>query len=418
MTVAHVTYLIILAVCILASGFFSGSETALIAVPRERVAQLEGFRRAETLAALKDDPDQMLSTLLIANNFVNILGASVATVLFVDLLGSEWGPWVATVVVTSVVLVIGEITPKSIATRYPERFSLAVAPTILRISRMLRPVSRGFLWFTRGLFRLFRLDITAGPAPITEDDIRTMASLGEASGDIEATEREIIHSLFRTADRQTRDVMTPRTDIVMLTLPVTMRDVEAAVAARGHSRYPVVDGSLDQLVGVLHVKDLLRMGGQPGSEDVRRLVREPHFVPESKLLLELLQEMRARRRGLVFVLDEHGGVEGIVTIKDVVSELVGDLQDEHDPGAPTVVAMPNGTWMADGRISIDDLADALGTEIREGPYSTLAGLVLDLAGKIPASGDVVTLDEHRLTVTQMDRHRVDQVRIEADPPIS
>lgn len=412
MTVPQIVYLSVLAACIFASGFFSGSETALVAIPRERVAQLVAtHRRATHLEDLTEDPDRMLSTLLVGNNFVNILGASVATVLFVDLLGDDWGPWTATVVVTAVVLLIGEITPKSLATRYPERVSVAVAPIIWRLSIFLRPVSRFFLWLSRGIFRIFRIDTRGGPAPITEDDIRAMAVLGERSGDIEAAEREIIHSLFGLADRHVREVMTPRTDIVALETPVTLASVRSAVAASGHSRFPVTEGDLDHPIGVLHVKDLLRMPHDPTPEDIRRVLREPHFVPETKPLLELLHELRRSRTAFAIVLDEHGGVEGLVTIKDVVGELVGDLQDEFDPGSPSLLRLDSGEWIADGRVPVDDLAEAIGAPLRQGPYATIGGLILDLAGRIPTEGEAVRTNGIRLIVMRMDRNRIDRVRI-------
>ncbi|HSG78546.1 MAG TPA: hemolysin family protein [Acidimicrobiia bacterium] len=416
MSGTQVVYLVVLGLCIVASGFFSGSETALISLPRERVAQLAATdRRGHHLVALVEDPDRMLSTLLVGNNFVNILGASIATVLFVDLLGEDWGPWTATGVVTAIVLLVGEITPKSIATRYPERFSLLVAPSINRLSAVLRPITRFFLALSRGIFRVLRIDVDTGPAPITEADIRAMALLGERTGDIEAAEREIIHSLFELADRPVRDVMTPRPDIASLSLPATMDDVRALVAATGHSRFPVVEEDLDHVAGILYVKDLLRMATEPGEDDIRRVLRTPSYVPESKLILELLQELRERKRAFVLVLDEHGGVEGLVTIKDLVAELVGELQDEYDPGSPTVVSLGDGSWIADGRLPVDELGTALGTDLPAGPYATVAGLVLDLAGRIPNEGDAVMTRDFTITVMAMDRRRVDRVRIQATP---
>lgn len=412
MSTVQVVYLAILTVCIIASGFFSGSETALIGVPRERVAQLlDTDKRAMRLAALTADPDRMLSTLLVGNNLVNILGASVGTVLFVDLLGQDWGPWVATAAVTSVVLLVGEITPKSLATRFPERFSLFVAPAIWNLSRILMPVTRFFLALSRGLFRLIGINPNAGPAPITEDDIRAMAALGEREGDIEAAERDIIHSLFVLADRQVRDVMTPRGSILALEAPVTIADVRTAVAASGHSRFPVIETGLDDVTGILHVKDLLRMPHEPTAEEITRVLREPSYVPESRPLLGLLQEMRTRRRAFALVLDEHGGVEGLITIKDIVSELVGELQDEFDPNVPTLVALATGVWLADGRVPVEEIARQVGADIPEGPYTTVAGLILDLAGRIPDEGDAVEVDGIRLVVTRMDRNRVDRVQI-------
>ena len=413
MTGVQIVYLAILGLCILGSGFFSGSETALVGVPRERVVQLlETDKRAVRLAALTSDPDRMLSTLLVGNNLVNILGASVATVLFIDLLGEDWGPWVSTAVVTSVVLLVGEITPKNLATRFPERFSLLVAPAIWNLSRVLQPITRLFLSLSRGLFRLFGVDPKAGPSPITEDDIRAMAALGEREGDIEAAERDIIHSVFMLADRQVREVMTPRSDIDALSNPVSIADVRSAVAASGHSRFPVIEHDLDEVTGVLHVKDLLRMPAEPSDDDIRRVLREPTFVPETKPLLELLHEMRTRRRAFALVLDEHGGIEGLITIKDIVSELVGELQDEYDPTVPTLVSIGEHRWLADGRIPVDELAEGVHAPFPEGPYTTVAGLILSLAGRIPDEGDVVEVDGFRFAVTRMDRNRVDRVQIE------
>ena len=413
MTTLQIVDLILLGLCILGSGFFSGSETALVAVPRERVAQLIGTdKRATRLAALTADPDRMLSTLLVGNNFVNILGASVATVLFIDLLGEDWGPWVATATVTSVILLVGEITPKNLATRFPERFSLFVAPAIWNLSRVLDPVTRFFLMLSRSLFRVIGIDPKAGPSPVTEDDIRAMAILGEREGDIEAAERDIIHSVFMLTDRQVREVMTPRSDIISLVVPVTINDVRAAVAANGHSRFPVIEHDLDEVIGILHVKDLLRMPAEPLVDDIRRVLREPSYVPETKPLLELLQEMRIRRRAFALVLDEHGGIEGLITIKDIVSELVGELQDEFDPTVPTLVAIGPDQWMADGRIPVDDLTEEVGALFPEGPYTTVAGLILDLAGCIPDEGNTVQTDGIRLVVTRMDRNRIDRVRID------
>jgi CBS domain containing-hemolysin-like protein len=412
-TTLQIVYLIILGLCILGSGFFSGSETALVAVPRERVAQLiDTDKRAHRLAALTADPDRMLSTLLVGNNFVNILGASVATVLFIDLLGEDWGPWVATASVTSVILLVGEITPKNLATRFPERFSLFVAPAIWNLSRVLQPVTRFFLMLSRVLFRMMGIDPNAGPSPVTEDDIRAMAVLGEREGDIEAAERDIIHSVFMLTDRQVREVMTPRSDIISLEVPVTIQDVRSAVAANGHSRFPIIEHDLDEVIGILHVKDLLRMPAEPLVADIRRVLREPAYVPETKPLLELLQEMRIRRRAFALVLDEHGGIEGLITIKDIVSELVGELQDEFDPTVPTLVATGPDQWVTDGRIPVDDLSQEVGVRLPDGPYTTVAGLILDLAACVPDEGATVDTDGIRLVVTRMDRNRIDRVRIE------
>ncbi len=409
-------YVVILAATAIASGFFSGSETALIGIGRERVHQLTGHgKRGERVVQLVADPDRLLSTILVANNLVNILGAAVATTLFIDLLGQQWGPWVATIVVTAVVLVVGEITPKTLAARYPEQFSLAVAPTIWRLSTVLGPIARFFTAITRGVMRLLGLSAAAGASAVTEADIRALAQLGVEGGEIEAVEHEILDALFTLADRPVREVMTPRVQIASLTMPVTVEDVRERIAATGHSRFPVSSGDLDHIEGLLYVKDLFQMPDPSAEGAIPSLLRPPWFIPESASILSVLQEMRARRSVFGVILDEHGGVEGIVTIKDLVAELVGTLRDEYDPGEPSIVLVAQEQWMTDGRLSIEDLEAALGEDLPDGPYATTAGLFLAVAGRIPKEGESITIGGITMVVLNMDRNRIDKIRIERTP---
>lgn len=409
----NLIYLSILAVCIVASGFFSGSETAIIGIQRERVHQLAARdRRGRKLEALLADPDRTLSTLLIANNFVNILAASVATALFIDLAGESWGPWIVTFLLTGIILIFGEIGPKTLAHRHPEGFSLFVAGPISRLSRILQPFSTAFTFINRGLFRLFRVKLNSGMAAVTEDDIRALAALSESSGEIEAAEREIIDALFSLADRAIREVMTPRVDMVSLTTPLSQRAVQEAVTSTGHSRFPVVARTQDEILGILAVKDLLRLPPDASSADITRLLRPPTYIPESRPVLAVLQEMRRSRFGFGIVVDEHGGVEGIATTKDVISELVGSLQDEYDPTAPSIVPAGAERWVVDGRTDVDELETEIGRELPRGDYSTVAGLFMDEAGRIPDEGDSIDVDGVAMTVLLMDRRRIARVRVD------
>ena len=413
----------ILALCITASGFLSGSETALIAIPRERVHQLEDKNRSgRYLAKLTSDPERTLGTILVANNFVNILGASVATVIAIQLIantfgedaGSAWGPWASTLFFTALILIVGEITPKTLAARYPDQFAMVVARPIWFLTRTISPITRVFVGIGRAILRMFgATDMRV--SPITEEDIIAMAKLGEASGEIEAAERAIIDSVFSLSDRPVRDVMTPRVDLVSLTTPLTSEGIRSAVVRTGHSRYPVIheDGSLDQVLGIFYAKDLLRSADNLPPHRLIRLLREPHYVPESTPVLDVFQQMRQQRLGFAVVLDEHGGVDGIVTIKDLVAELVGELQDEYDPGIPEAVPIDHRTWMADGRMPVEDLAEIISVELPDGPYATIGGLFLFVSGDIPEEGAVVELDGARFTVDRMDKLRVDRIRVEA-----
>jgi CBS domain containing-hemolysin-like protein len=413
MNVAYVAYLVILAFCTAASGFFSGSETAFIGISQERVHRLARTgRRGQRVEQLLADPERLLSTLLVANNLVNVLAAAVATTLFISLVGEQWGPWLATVAVTAVILVFGEITPKTVAARYPERFVLAVAPSIWQLSRVLAPVAHFFAAITRGLLRLLRIPIDRSSHLVTEEDIRALAELGHRGGEIEEAEREIIDALFDLADRPVREVMTPRLDMVTLTEPVSIDSVRDAVKATGHSRFPVTGEDQDDMRGILYVKDLFQQRHELEPEAIGALLRTPQYVPESATILATLQQMRRQRFAFGIVLDEHGGVEGLLTAKDLLAELVGELQDEYDPGIPTVVGIDERTWLADGRLSLEDLSEAIGLALPEGPYSTAAGLFMASSGKVPEEGEVVDLDRVRLVVLQMDRNRIDRMRVE------
>lgn len=413
MSTTTVIYVLVLGFTALASGFFSGSETALIGIGRERVHQMsERGKRGMRVRQLVADPDRLLSTILVANNLVNILGAAVATTLFIDLIGEQWGPWVATIVVTAVVLVVGEITPKTLAARYPETFSLAVAPTIWRLSLVLGPIARFFTAITRGVMRVFGLRNASSASAVTEADIRALSELGLAEGEIHEVEHEILDALFTLADRPVREVMTPRTEIVSLAMPFTVNDVRSKIAATGHSRFPVSSGDLDHLQGILYVKDLFQLPDPSDPAAIPSLLRPARFIPESASILSVLQDMRARRSVFGVILDEHGGVEGIVTIKDLVAELVGTLRDEYDPGEPSAVQMDVDVWVADGRLSIEDLESELGIDLPDGPYSTAAGFYLWLAGRIPKEGDVVTVDGLAFTVLAMERNRIAKIRVE------
>ena len=410
----RLAYIIILVLSTLGSGFFSGSETALMSLGKERVHQLaDRGRRGLRVQQLVSNPERLLSTLLVANNVVNILGTAIATALFIDLLGTTRGPIVATVLVTVVILIAGEITPKTLARRSPERFSLVVAPTIYRLSIALAPIASFFTAITQRILQIFGSSDHEDLSNVTEEDIVALADLGHEEGGIETFEREIIDSLFAIAEKPVRDVMTPRVDLATMVAPVAARDVREMVSATGHSRYLVTGTSVEDVLGILYVKDVLLLGEGATSEAIRRLLRQPLYIPESTPILGALQTLRTNRSAFAVVTDEHGGIEGIVTIKDLVAELVGTLQDEYDPGAPEIVPLGLRTWIADGRVDVDDLAAATGIEIAEGPYSTMAGLFLDLCGRIPAEGDRIEAGKNlELTVLRMDRNRIDRIKVE------
>lgn len=409
----QVVLLVVLGLLFFVSGFLSGSETAIVAIPRERIGRLSpDNRRGEHLVSLVAEIETTISTILVANNFVNILATAIATVVFTRLLGETAGPIVATFGVTIIVLVIGEITPKTLAARFPERFGLVVATPLFYLRKMLTPITAVFTAISRLALSLFRAPRASDA--VTEDDVRALAWLGTQSGSIEEHEREFIDAMFAAGDRPIRDVMTPRVDVIALEVPLDELRIRQAVAETGHSRYPVTapGASLDQLLGILYVKDLLRLAGPIGDERIRRMLRQPPVLPESVPVLAALTELRHRRAGFAMVADEHGGIEGLVTIKDLVSELVGELQDEYDPRVPSAVRSPDGSWVADGRITVEELQDLIGIELPTGPYSSVAGLFLTESGDIPREGDIITVDSVTMTVTAMEKLRIARIRVD------
>ena len=407
----RLTLLGVFSVCLFASGFLSGSETALTVLPRERIQQLKSNgRRGRRLAALATDLEGSIGTILVANNFVNILATSVAAAIAIDLIGETWGTIVSTLIVTVLVLVIGEVTPKTLAARRPERYGLIAATPISVLTVVLRPISRIFIGLGRALLRLFRVRADDGNA-ITGADIRALAILGEHAGEIDSGEREIIERLFETADQPVREVMTPRVDIVTLTAPVSAEAVRAAVAETAHSRFLVVnqEGNLDSLRGVLYAKDVLLHSRDLASGEIMTLLRDPYYVPESSAVMRVLQDLRARKASMAVIMDEHGGVDGLVTVKDLVGELVGELQDEYDPRVPVIVEVGTDTWIADGRTPIDEFEQAVGVELGDGEYTTVAGYYLYLSGSIPQAGDRQATETLEFTVRNMDRRRIDKL---------
>lgn len=419
MTATQIALLVVLGLCVCASALFSGSETAIVALPRERLQQLASRgTRGQRLADLANDTERTLGTLLLANNFVNILAASIGTILVIDAItafadaarAEALGPWASTILLTAIILIAGEITPKTLAARRPEQFALFVASTIWWLGKVTYPIARVFIAGARILLRLFgvkgKLVTTA-----TEDDIMALAILSEAAGEIHKEEREILESLFELADRPVRDVMTPRVKVVALNAGADSEEARKAVAVHGHSCFPVITpgGSLDDLVGTLFVKDLLR---QTDAATIDALVRKPVYVPETSSVLSTLQELRTRRVSFAVVIDEHGGVEGIVTVKDLVAELVGDIQDEYDPHEPSMYRLGERTWIVEGRIPVDDVAEAIGVDLPEGPYTSVGGLFLSAAGRIPDAGDQAAILGVQMTVLQMDKRRIHRLRLE------
>jgi putative hemolysin len=397
----------LIAICLIFSALLSGSETAITLVPREKVHQLDDTKRNNKIRKAKDDLELTIGGILVANNFVNILMASLATVLFVRITNEEnLGSALATVFITILVLVFGEITPKTLASRNPVGFLNRTAFLIDLLARVFAPFTN---LITNSIDKGTRTNGDMdGDNEITEADIQALTALGEMEGQILPAEREIIDSLLDFSDRPIKEIMTPRVDVLFLSLPIEINDVKQIVDEKRISRMPVSKSeSLDDTIGIVYVKDLFNLKASSDSVEVENLVKDVIYLPEYTTVLSALNILRENKASFACVIDENGGIEGVITIKDVLSEFVGDLPDEHDQRFFGIRRIGPGQWRVDGKTDIDDFEEFFGLEESDKDIATVGGLFLSHSEQLPAEGEKITIDGLEVTVTELDNRRIE-----------
>ncbi len=423
----------------LLAGIFVAAEIALVSIRRSRVDQLvdENRRGALRVRRLVEDPGRFLAVIQIAITFIGFLASAVAAVsLSADLtrliasVGIPEGTAaaIALVVVTSLValfsIVIGELVPKSLALAYPDRVSLLLAGPVDLLGRLLAPLVRLLTFLTRLLVRPFGAEVTK-EVQITAEELKLIVERGGDEGVLEAEEEQMIHAVIELGERRVHEVMVPRIDIVGIEADADLATAVERIVAEGHSRLPAWERSVDDIVGVLYAKDLLPVLARPGEErpaTVRSLLRTPVFVPESMSIDDLLHEFQRRKVHLAVVGDEYGGTAGLVTIEDLLEEIVGEIQDEYDEEEEMVVRLDDDRVRFDGRASVDDLEEAWEDlhldELLEDQdeYDTIGGLVFHRIGGVPQPGDVVKVDGLTITVESTDGRRVSKVLVTRERP--
>mgnify|MGYP001435071351 FL=1 len=401
--------IILIAICLFFSALLSGSETAITYVPREKIHQLKDSKRNNKIKKAKDELEKTIGGILVANNFVNILMASLSTILFVRLLkGDETaGSALSTLVITLLVLVIGEITPKTIASRNPIGFLSKTAFIIDFLSRAFAPFTS---LITNSIDRTSKQGDMDGDNEITEADIQALTALGEMEGQILPAEREIIDSLLDFSDRPIKEIMTPRVDVLFLSLPVNMVDVKKIVDEKRISRMPISRSeSLDDTFGIVYVKDIFNLDISVNSVEIENLVKDAIYLPEYTTVLSALNILRENQASFACVIDENGGIEGVITIKDVLSEFVGDLPDEHDERFSGIRRLGPGQWVVEGKTDIDDFEEFFGLDPQESDVATVGGLYLSYSEKLPNINEKITIHGLELTVTAVDNRRIDSL---------
>ena len=404
------TIAIILLICM--SAYFSATETAFSSMNRIRLKTRadDGDKRAAMVLAMSEDYDRLLSTILIGNNIVNITATTLAAVLFTKLVGQEYGPTVSTIVLTVAVLVFGEVTPKSIAKEQPEKFAMAAAPLLRVLLVVLLPLNFLFSLWKKLLNRIFHTKDDQG---ITEEELITMVEEAEEEGGLDEHESELIRSAIEFGDLEVGDILTPRVDVYAVPRTATMEEVAAAFTESGYSRLPVYQESIDDIVGVIHEKDFYaaRFRGQTSLEG---FIGAVHFTTLTTPLDELLRTLQLEKGHMAVVVDEYGGTEGIVTMEDIIEELVGEIWDEHDEVVELFRPQKDGSYLVSCEADLPDLYDLF--SIRgDCDASTVSGWVLEQLNRLPKTGDHFQAEGLDVVITRVERRRVAEVQVRRLP---
>ena len=397
------------------SAFFSASETAFSSLNQIRLKSRaeDGDSSAARVLAMAEQYDKLLSTILIGNNIVNIAAASIGTIIFTKMLGAERGATVSTIVLTIIVLIFGEVTPKSLAKEMPEKVATAVSPFLVLLMALMTPLT----WLFTQWKKLLGHFVHSGEADtITEGELMTMVSEAENDGELTDRESELIRSAIEFDDVEVEEILTPRVDVVAVEDDIPLEELAQTFAESGYSRLPVYHGTIDNIIGVVHEKDfyIARLKKATKIDD---LVVPTLYTTGSTQISQLLRTLREQHHHLAVVVDEYGGTEGIITLEDILEELVGEIWDEHDEVTEDFRKQSDGSWLVSGSASVDDLYEELDLPEEEDIDSnTVNGLVQEKTCHLPKVGDRFTLGEYDGVVTRTAKRRVTEVRLTPASP--
>ena len=403
------TELLLVLVLITLSAFFSATETAYSSLNRARLKSLadRGQKRAADTLALADRYDELLSTILVGNNIVNIALASVGAVMFVRWLGDA-GVGVSTAVVTVFVLIFGEISPKSLAKEVPERFAMAVYPLIRVFVTVLKPVNWLFTKWKQFLSRLLRMD---DDHAITQDELLTLVEEAKQEGGMNADESELLKSAIEFHDLDVSDILTPRVRVDGVPLESTPQETADRFEASGYSRLPVYEDTLDHIVGVVHQKDFYNRVRHGGDFALSSIMKKPVYVPPGAKISDTLRLLQRTQSQMAVVADEYGGTVGIVTMEDILEELVGEIWDEHDEVIEEFKPQGDGSYLISCSANLDDLFDRFSLRAVDIDSATISGWVMEQLGRVPVEGDHFVYETLDVTVTRVEHQRILEIRV-------
>ncbi|HOK17698.1 MAG TPA: hemolysin family protein [Caldisericia bacterium] len=395
------------------SFIFSATETSFIGSSELKLKNLsnEKNKKAEKLLKTKEKPEDFISTIIIANNFVNVLAASIATVISLQIF--KTGAYIySSLIMTFIIVVFAELLPKTLSSYDPENYSLKLFPFYNFFSIILKPISNFLNYLIAGIIKIFGKNLKK-ETKIEEGEFKTFLSMSSESGTIEEEEKQIIESVIEFHDKQVYEVMVPRVDVVLLPIDTSLEKIIETIISTGHSRIPIYEGNIDNIIGIIHVKDLLKLSNLKDF-NLKDYLHEPIFVPDTKKIAELFKEMRKKKNHMAIVLDEFGGFEGIVTMEDLLEEIVGEIQDEYDLEEVSYRKISEKEYIIDAKLTINDVEKILNLQLPKDDYDTFGGFFLDLLGHIPNKDEKVSYNNISLTAIEVKGNRIIKIKVEVN----
>ena len=405
--------IIFLIVLLIGSAFFSASETALMSLSKIRIRYMqdEGVKGAKLVSSLIENPNKLLSSILVGNNVVNIAATSISTSLFIGLMG-EKGVALATAVMTVLVLIFGEITPKTIAANNSEKVSLLVSKPIKAIIFILRPIVWIFNIITNIIFKLFGITNKGAKSFITEEELKTMVNVSHEEGVLEMEEREIINNVFEFGDMQAKNAMVQRIDMVAIDMEDSYDEIIQVFKTEKLSRMPVYEETIDDIVGILNIKDIIFLSDEEiESFDIKNYMREPFFTYEFKKITQLLEEMKLEKSQMAIVVDEYGGTSGLLTIEDLVEVIVGDIEDDYDEEEDEIQVIKEDEYIVDGSTKIGDVNELIGVNLESEEFDSIGGFIIGHLSRLPEENEVIEVDNIRFCIESIEKNRIKKIRI-------
>nr|WP_288634927.1 hemolysin family protein [uncultured Intestinibacter sp.] len=403
----------LLVVLLLGSGFFSASETSLMSLSKIRIRYMEdeGVKGAKLVGSLIEKSSDLLSSILVGNNIVNIAATSVSTSLFISIFG-DGGVAIATAVMTVLVLVFGEITPKTIAANSPEKVAVVVSKPISIIMKITKPIVWVFNLLTGIIFKIMGIDNDGVKPFITEEELKAMVNVSHEEGVLEMEEREIINNVFQFGDMQAKEAMIQRLDMVAIDIEDSYDEIIELFKSEKLSRLPVYQESIDDIVGILNIKDIIFLSDEEIENfDIKDYVREAFFTYEFKKITQLLEEMKKEKTQMAIVVDEYGGTAGLLTIEDLVEVIVGDIDDEYDEEEEEIVKINDNEYLVEGSTKISDVNEQLGINLESEEFDSIGGFIIGYLKRIPEENEIIEVEDVKFKVESIDKNRINKIRI-------